>query len=140
MECCRLRIKDIEFSRNELIFAQARATKTATRCCRQRSKKHSSNISRRIEASIRKISRKGSVGLLCRMHWNENIRTLDESGHGNGFSQLLNPTPIELPVKSAATIYTSRFCNELSVTRSSRQESPNQPVAILFVTASRLTC
>jgi integrase len=35
MECCRLRVKDIDFSRNEIVV---RAGKGDTRCCRQRSR------------------------------------------------------------------------------------------------------
>jgi len=35
MECCRLRVKDIDFSRNEIVV---RAGKANTRCCRQRSR------------------------------------------------------------------------------------------------------
>ena len=37
MECCRLRIKDIEFSRNEIVIRSGKETKIATRCCRPRS-------------------------------------------------------------------------------------------------------
>ena len=36
MECCRLRIKDIDFSRNEIVVAQVRETKIVIRCCQAR--------------------------------------------------------------------------------------------------------
>ncbi len=35
MECCRLRVKDIDFSRNQSLFVPAKATKIDTLCFRQ---------------------------------------------------------------------------------------------------------
>jgi integrase len=46
MECCRLRVKVVDFYRNEIVIRAGKGDKDVTRCCRQRSKKHSSNISR----------------------------------------------------------------------------------------------
>jgi hypothetical protein len=33
MECCRLRINDIDFSRNEVVVRSEKETKIAIRCC-----------------------------------------------------------------------------------------------------------
>jgi integrase len=36
VECLNLRNKDIDFSRNEMIIARAKARRTAAPCCRRR--------------------------------------------------------------------------------------------------------
>jgi integrase len=41
MECLRLRIKDIDFTTNEVVVRAGKGTRTATRCFPQRSKNRS---------------------------------------------------------------------------------------------------
>ena len=44
MECCRLRIKDIDFSRKEILFDREKEIKTVTRCYRKQFEQFSWSI------------------------------------------------------------------------------------------------
>ena len=44
MECLRLRVKDVDFSSNEIRVRAVRATKIGTRCCRARLRNHSAHL------------------------------------------------------------------------------------------------
>jgi integrase len=55
MECCRLRVKDVDFSRNEIVIQAGKVIKTVARCRRQRSRNLPTNISERIDPNIKKI-------------------------------------------------------------------------------------
>src|SRR5687768_12143272 len=112
MECCHLRIKDIDFSRNEIVIRAGKGDKDRHTMCRQRSKNLCRNISKRFDVNIIKISRKDLVALQCRTRWSANTRTRVENGHGSGFFRLPTTIPIELPARSAGIISTSQFCNQ----------------------------
>jgi integrase len=94
MECCRLRIKDIDFARNEIVVRAGKGDKDRHTMLPTAIKEA---LFKQIEANRsqhQEYLKKDSVALLCRMLWSGNIPMLDKSGGGNGFFRLLNITPI----------------------------------------------
>jgi integrase len=66
LECCRLRIKDVDFATNQITTATARAARTGGRWCRARSGLTSRNMSSGCERSISATSATARGGSSCR--------------------------------------------------------------------------
>ena len=56
MECCRLRVKDIDFSKNQIVAGLARATRIATQCSLLLRRTRSCDTCRPSSGNMRKIS------------------------------------------------------------------------------------
>jgi hypothetical protein len=82
------------FARNEIVVHSEKGNKDPPLDVRRAIKEA---LFKHIEANRSQHQedlKKGSVRLLCRMHWNGNIRTRDETAHSNGLFRHLNITPI----------------------------------------------
>ena len=117
MECCHLRVKDIDFSRNEIVIRAGKGDKDRHTMLPTAIKE---SLFRHIEAVRCQHQEDIEKGLGSRC-FAECFRAQVserrvESGHGSGFFRLPITTPIELPVKNAGIISTSQFCNEPFVT------------------------
>ena len=116
MECCRLRVKDIDFSRNEIVVRAGKGDKDRhtmlpggdQRTSLQTDRSESKPTSRRSQEGAWSSCFAECFGTEISERW-------VETGHGNGFFLRHNITPIGLPARSAAIIFTSQFYNELSV-------------------------
>lgn len=87
MECCCLRIKDIDFSRNEIVVRAGKGDKDRHTMLPSVVRNLCSNISETSNYNTTRILRTGWVGCPCPRLSTESIRTPGKSGDGNGRSR-----------------------------------------------------
>ena len=112
MECCRLRIRDIDFSRNEIVIRAGKGDKDRHTMLPTAIKESLSKHIEAVGSDTRKDLKKGLGRVAMPNALDANTRTRVENDHGSGFFRLPTTIPIELPAKSAAIISTSQFSNE----------------------------
>lgn len=94
MECCRLRVKDIDFARNQIVVRAGKGNKDRYTMLPAAVK---ASLARHLEETRRHHQHDLERGLgrvVRRMHWIVNILRRAESGAGSGSSQHQSITPI----------------------------------------------
>ncbi len=113
LECCRLRVQDVDFARNQTWCATPRAPRIGRRCSRTLSRRRSSAISTKYENSTSAIFSTAQAGSSFLQRSRASIRTPAASGYGNGCFRRRASTPNEPRASGDATISTSR-CSSAS--------------------------
>ena len=117
MECCRLRIKDIDFSRNEVVVRSGKGDKDRYTMLPSAVR---DSLIQHLEVSnpsTTRILRTGWAGFHCPMLSIENIQMPAKNGDGSGFFPRPAITPTDRQEKSAGIISMNRFYNERSKKR-----------------------
>jgi integrase len=107
MECCHLRVKDIDFSRNEIVVRAGKGDKDRHTMLPTAIKESLFRHIKRFDVNIRTISGKDWVALHCRTRSIASIRTPVKSGAGSGYSQRPTTSPIALLARNAGIIFMS---------------------------------
>jgi site-specific recombinase XerD len=94
MECCRLRIKDIDFSRNELVVRSGKGNKDRYTILPSAVRDSLMQHLRNVKAQHDEDLRNGLGRVSCPMLSTENIQTPAKSGDGSGCFQQPVTTPI----------------------------------------------
>ncbi len=140
MECCRLRVKDIDFSRNEIVVRSGKGNKDRytmlPSAVRDSLVQHLRDVRAQHEADLKR----GLAGFHCRMLWTENIPAPVKNGAGNGFFRPPVISPIGSRANSAGIISTNPCCNAHLKKRGSKPEFSNRQGAIHCVIHLRRTC
>jgi integrase len=113
LECCRLRVKDVDFATNQLVIRDGKGRKDRVTMLPAAAKVELGRHIERVRDQHRADLRRG-VGWveLPGARWRVNIRTLDGNGAGNGSSQRPGSTWTGRPASGAAIICTSRSSSE----------------------------
>jgi integrase len=111
MECCRLRIKDIDFSRNEVVVRSGKGDKDRYTMLPGAVRDSLIQHLRSVKSQHDEDLRNGLGGLRCPMRSTENIQTPANSGDGSGCFRRPVITPILSLEKSAGITFMNRFCN-----------------------------
>jgi hypothetical protein len=121
MECCRLRVKDIDFSRNQIVVRAGKGNKDRytmlPAAVKETLLKRLQAVKRRYEEDLRK----GLVVWPCPMPLSGNTQTQARSGDGNGSSQPQAPLSTGPREKGAVTTSTNRFHRRLLKRRGSKR-------------------
>jgi integrase len=109
MECCRLRVKDIDFSQNQIVVRAGKGDKDRYTMLPTAVKelliKHLDDGKRQHQNDIEK-----NLGrVVLPMRWIGNIPTLVKSGHGSGFFRRRDTTLTAKPDDSTGIIFTNRY-------------------------------
>ncbi len=111
LECCRLRVKDIDFSRNQITVRAGKGDKDRytmlPAAVKEPLLRHLQAVKLQHEKDIQRGL--GSVALPNALEPNTRMR--EGSGPGNGCSPLPAITSTGRPEKDEDTIFTSRFCS-----------------------------
>src|SRR5262249_12707621 len=140
MECCRLRVKDIDFSRNEIVVRSGKGNKDRHAMLPSAVRESLIQHLRGAKLQHEDDLKKGLGRVSLPMRSTGNIQTQAKSGDGSGCFQQPVITPTKSPVKNAGIIFTNRFCNALSKKRASKLGFSNPLDAILCATHSPRTC
>jgi integron integrase len=116
MECCRLRVKDIDMNRNEIIVRSGKGNKDRhtmlPSTVRESLIQHLRLVKGQHEADMKAgLGRVSLPNALDRKYPNA-----EKSGAGNGFSQRPAILSIGSPANSDGIIFTNRSCNALGKT------------------------
>jgi len=109
LECCRLRVQDIDFATNQIVVR--RATRIASRCCRAWPRPISPSICTLCGPNTRAISPLVPAGWSYRRRWPGSIRTRAGSGCGSGCFPPPGSIGMGSPAGAAAITCTSRSCS-----------------------------
>jgi integrase len=140
LECCRLRVKDVDFATNQLVIRDGKGRKDRVTML-------PATIKAALAAHIERVREQHQADLRHEAGWVELPGALAckypnaaASGAGTGSSRRLAPTSTGLLANGAATISTNRCCSGPSRTRFARPALPSRPPAIPSVTPSPPTC
>lgn len=130
MECCRLRVKDIDFSRNELLVRAGKGNKDRYTILPSSVRASLIEHLRRVKAQHDEDLKTGLGRVSLPMLSIENIPTPAENGVGSGCSWRPAISPTGSLENGASIISTSLSCNALLKRRASRRVFLNLPDAI----------
>jgi site-specific recombinase XerD len=118
MECLRLRVQDIDFSRNEIIVRDGKGAKDRVTMLPESIKAPLLEHLKRVK-SIHERDLGGRLGAVCRclMHSTASIPTLQPNGAGNGFSLRKTDGATPRPAKRDGITSMSRLCRRRCVRR-----------------------
>lgn len=112
MECVRLRVKDIDVARGEIIVRHGKGGKDRRTAC------------------IRAIWAPGSVRCGCRMRWRVSFPARRASGPGSTCFRRVRAAWIHAAVSNADIMWTKSCCSARCIGRCARRVSTSRPVAI----------
>ena len=112
MECCRLRVKDIDFSRNEIVVRSGKGNKDRYTMLPSTVRDSLIQHLRAVKLQHDENLKNGLAGFPCLMLSNENIPTPAKSGAGSGYFPRPATTPTDRQEKNAGIIFTNRFYSE----------------------------
>ena len=137
MECIRLRVKDVDFSYNQIVVRDGKGHKDRVTMPPQHVKAPLQRHLRNVKNSMSRICRRVLDTSTCRMRWSANTPTPITSGCGN--MSFLRPRcrATLAQASSGGTISTNWSYSGPCTPLSARQASPSQPVVIAFGTPLR---
>ena len=118
LECCRLRVQDVDFASNEILVRAGKGDKDR----------------------VTMLPEAVKPDLARRWPWHASIRTQAGNGRGTGSSRPRARTSIGSPVSGGGITCTSRCCSGSSRRRCSRPASRSGPALTRYATRSRRTC
>jgi integrase len=140
LECCRLRVKDIDFFRKQIVVRAGKGNKDRytmlPAAAVEPLRKHLQDVKRQHEEDLRRgLGRVALPDALARKYPN----AAKEWGW-----QWVFPRPVITLIgpleRDGGTIFTKRLCRKLSKKRGSRRASSNRPGAILYAIPLQRTC
>ena len=140
MECVRLRVKDVEFSRHEIVVRDGKGGKGRMTMLPESLVADLEVQLRRVRSLWEADRNQNAPGVLpCRTPWSESTRTLANSGGGFGCFRPGARVPIPAAASSAAITPSSRTCNGPSNRPLRRPGSSSRPRPTPFAIPLRLT-
>ena len=108
-EALTLRVKDLDFTRGEILVRNGKGRKDRRTVLLQSIRKNSGGILVGFGNCRKGIWSRAPGKLCCRMHWCESIRMRTKSGRGNGSFQLRAAIAKHRPGSNVAIIFTNRL-------------------------------
>jgi hypothetical protein len=107
LECCRLRVKDVDFAANQIVIRDGRVAKIESRCYPRRPEPCSSDTSTRCEPNTKPTFAAEPAGSSYPAPSCGSTRMPDANGRGSGSSPPRDSMWIVQADSAAATIFTS---------------------------------
>ncbi len=141
MECMRLRVQEIDFSRNKILVRDGKGPRSRSQCCPRRSRSPLKNTCGMSRRSMSATCPTAGVVCPCPTPPTANIPPRPSHGAGNGLFPRKTGGRTRRPVKKDAITSTNRSSRKQSVARCEGPSSQNAPLAILSAIPSpRRSC
>ena len=131
LECARLRVKDVDFARNQITVRAGKGDKDRVTMLPAAVKDALAKHLEIVKSSTSSTWHTAPAGWSSRGPWRASTRTPAASGPGSGSSRRLGSTSTRVPNSTAATISTSRSCRVRSGCREARRDHQARKLAHL---------
>ena len=111
MECVRLRVKDVEFERGEILIRDGKGAKDRVTMCRGRWRRSCRRICSSAARCLKMMPGKARRRCICLTPWRKNIRMRRRDGAGSMFFLRVVFRLIHAAVLSVGTIWTRSCCS-----------------------------
>jgi integrase len=111
LECCRLRVQDIDFATHQILVRGGKGDKDRVTMLPAVAKADLAGHLRAVRAQHQSDLAAGAGWVSCRRRWRENIRKRTGSGSGSGCFPPPDSIGMGSPASAAAITFTSRSCS-----------------------------